>query len=531
MELILLFVIGVALFAIADRLSRPAPPPLPAPRNLRGTGGHIPLTPAKTFPNTLLVGPGGLGKTTLAEIIHREAASIYGVPVSFHALTPGQLQSQADLDRLLLQIQPGDFVFIDEVHGLKQNVAESLYKAIQDGKHHLSTGNKLDLGAGFVLTQGGGYGGQFATIELPRCTFLAGTTDGGILPRPLNDRFNRIDLEHYSPEELAIIAENYIRRRQTAQNLGEYIGQEKARREVEMELSALRLPERDLPITPAAQELIGKISMGVPRIALKYTRKSRTWALVNGLLEISEAAVKGYMEMAGIDDNGLLAAHHRIIAALLNAPKYTLGNQALATAVGVSVSDIEHLYFPNLVFLGLGTRNSRSMKTLTAKALAQYAALLTGETPPPDDPGPAPAGGSAPGSSGGGISRAGKTAQSAAPATLYAWLRANPAHRIRTDDLRRYGFGSGSRENATLIMQVGSPAGQSVDLVADEAIREGIIPPPPPEYNPADWFMEHVRGNRNTAEGDIEEKLRQEQNYWRKLDEQGPPPPLEAAPF
>jgi len=105
-----------------------------------------------------------------------------------------------------------------------------------------------------------------------------------------------------------------------------------------------------------------------------------------------------------------------------------------------------------------------------------------------------------------------------APQSIIAWLRANPEHRINTGDLRRYGYGGDARENRTLFLQVGSASGRSVDLVANEAISEGIIPPPPRDWNPADWFMHHVRENKPTAEGDIARKLEAERRYWESRE-------------
>jgi len=104
-------------------------------------------------------------------------------------------------------------------------------------------------------------------------------------------------------------------------------------------------------------------------------------------------------------------------------------------------------------------------------------------------------------------------------ATVRSWLRGSGL-RIKTEDLKRYGFGEGSQENRNLILQVGAKDGVGADEAAMQAIEQGIIPPPPPEYNPADWFMEKVRNNELTLAEDERQKVISEQ---RKAAEEAPP--------
>jgi len=332
----------------------------------------IEIEPHPYFPHTLFVGPGGLGKTTLAEIIKNELQEVYGHEITLHALTPSQLKMQSDLDRLMMEVQPYDIIFIDEIHGLKTSIAESFYKAIESGEYHMGSTNKLLLGDGVYIGQDEQ---SFQTIQLPPFTCLAGTTEGGVLPRPLIMRFNQINLNTYSVDELCKIVENYLAKG-NPKRLVDYVGQEQAKKEVIMDINALGLkridltpsppPEGGFPITEEAKLLIAKRSFGTPRIAIKYAKKCKAFALANNYDIIDENVVEGYMQLKGVDELGLTPIHKKIVKVLANQG-HAMGTKALASAVNISPSEVENLYFPDLVFVGLGKRDNRSWKTLTEK--------------------------------------------------------------------------------------------------------------------------------------------------------------------
>jgi Holliday junction DNA helicase RuvB len=333
------------------------------------------------FPHTLLVGQGGLGKTTLAFIIKNELELIYGHPISFHALTPSQLKSKSDLDKLILEIKPYDIVFVDEIHGLSTNIAESLYQVLEGGYYHLQKERKVEIGEDIYI---GSSDSTFSTIQLPKFTCIGGTTEGGDLPRPLIMRFHQFNLKNYSLSELEVIIGNYLSK-SNPEYLKDYIGQEMIKKEVIMEFNALRLARYipkskkatgETPITKEAKEMIAKRSFGTARIAIKYAKKCRSYAWSINETQITKDVVLGYMKLRNIDHNGLTPEHVKALTILLTYYPKEASTNALVEKMNVSRGEVEKVYFPDLTFAGLAERSPRSWRMATEKALTEYNHLL-----------------------------------------------------------------------------------------------------------------------------------------------------------
>ncbi|MFQ5525287.1 MAG: Holliday junction branch migration DNA helicase RuvB [Thermoanaerobaculia bacterium] len=264
----------------------------------------------ESLDHVLLFGPPGLGKTTLAHIIARE------MDTSIRTTAGPVLERAGDLAAILTNLQPGEVLFIDEIHRLGPTVEEILYPALED--------YSLDL----VIGQGPA--ARTMRIDLPPFTLVGATTRAGLITAPLRARFGIVHrLDFYEPEELATIV------RRSGQLL-----------EIEVD-------------DAGARELSGR-SRGTPRIANRLLRRVRDYAQVHGDGTIdAQSAVKA-LEMLEVDEFGFDELDRKILATLIEQYQGgPAGIQAIAAAVGEDRGTLEDLYEPYLIQEGFLQRTPR----------------------------------------------------------------------------------------------------------------------------------------------------------------------------
>lgn len=265
----------------------------------------------------LLSGPPGLGKTTLAGIVAHE------LTVPFRITSGPALERRGDLAAIVASLQPGEVLFIDEIHRLNRTIEEMLYPAMEDFA--------LDL----VL--GKGAGARTMRLDLPPFTLVGATTRPGSLSAPLRDRFGlHYHLEYYTDEDIAQIV------KRSAGLLG-------------------------VSITNEAANLLAIRSRRTPRIANRLIKRVRDYATIHGDGKITPRDVSLALEDLGIDDLGLDPVDRKILSMVITQfSGGPVGIETLAAATALERDTLEDMYEPYLLQIGFLDRTPRGRKATPA---------------------------------------------------------------------------------------------------------------------------------------------------------------------
>jgi Holliday junction DNA helicase RuvB len=269
----------------------------------------------------LFSGPPGLGKTTLATILAHEMGA------GLKATSGPVIEKAGDLAGLLTKLQPGDLLFIDEIHRISAVVEEYLYSAMEDFR--------IDI----MLDQGPS--ARSMRIPLPRFTLAGATTREGLLSAPFRSRFGVVErLDFYPWQDLLQIALN------SAKALG------------------MRIEE-------AGAEIVAKRSRGTPRLVNRFLRRLRDIAEVNADGVVTQKVANEGLDRLGVDERGLGDMDRRILQTIMRLRGQPVGLKTIAVTVGEEETTIEEVYEPYLIQLGYIEKTPRG-RVPTEAALREY---------------------------------------------------------------------------------------------------------------------------------------------------------------
>ncbi|MBR4693274.1 MAG: Holliday junction branch migration DNA helicase RuvB [Bacilli bacterium] len=264
----------------------------------------------ESLDHVLLYGPPGLGKTTLAFIIAHELGT------NIKTASGPSIEKSGDLAAILSSLEPGDVLFIDEIHRMPRYIEEILYPAMEDFSLDIivgSEGNSRNI-----------------KIDLPPFTLVGATTRAGDLSSPLRDRFGIISkLQFYTVEELRDII------KRTSRVL-------------------------EMPIAEDAALELAKRSRGTPRVANRLFKRVRDFAMVKKSKEITLDITNEALERLKVDKIGLDSTDRELLLAIINRFNGgPVGIEALSSSIGEEVTTIEDVYEPYLLQIGLLKRTAR----------------------------------------------------------------------------------------------------------------------------------------------------------------------------
>ena len=262
--------------------------------------------------HVLFYGPPGTGKTTLSHIIANEMGA------EIKVVAAPTIERKGDLLGLLMSLNEGDILFIDEIHRLNRAVEETLYSAMEDFKVDVVSGSSRSTAV---------------TLEIPPFTLIGATTRLNLLTPPLRSRFGLIcRLELYTVEEMVKVAEAVSRKLK-------------------------------LKVDREGLELLARCGRGTPRILIQVMKRVRDYAVVHNWEVVDREKAEKVLNELGIDSFGLDRLDRKILETI--AEKFKggpVGLNTLATVLKEDVDTIENVHEPYLIEMGFLVRTPRGRK-------------------------------------------------------------------------------------------------------------------------------------------------------------------------